>query len=135
MAPLRLLVSEIHNVGGFFGGDTVSLAGTPWPSDGDEQAFTIDEAALTNITSRFALVPGMLLELDVDGATIGRARLLAANDPRVLRAALGPPALPSSLDAPLVVSYYCLSCNLWVAGAPETTGQCILCGTLVEASD
>ena len=129
MAPLRLLVSEIHNVGGFFGGDTVSLSGTPWPNGDEEQTFTIDEAALENVTSRFALVPGMLLELDLRDTTVERARLLAANDQRALRAALRPPSLPSSLQAPLVLSYYCPSCNLWIAQSLDNAGLCALCGT------
>src|SRR5262245_21872466 len=89
MPPLRLLVSEVHNFGGFFGGDTITLSGAPWPEAGEEQTLTIDEAALENVADRHTIVVGMLLELHLAGTRVDRALLLAAPDHNSLRQALG----------------------------------------------
>ena len=59
----RIWVTEVHNFGGFFGGDTVTLSATPWP-DGDEETLTIDERALANVRERHLIGAEMLLELE-----------------------------------------------------------------------
>src|SRR5688572_10910031 len=65
---MRFFIGEVHNFGGFFGGDTVSLSGAPWREPGAaEQTLTIDEAALANVASRHQIAAGMLLELTMAG--------------------------------------------------------------------
>ncbi len=131
--PLRLLVSEVHNFGGFFGGDTVTLSGTPWQAaNSAEETLTIDQAALVNVRDRHTIAAGMLLELVMSGSRVDRAQLLAASEHRALRQALGPATLDSPLSAPQILSYHCEQCQLWVAGTPLQTDdgvRCVLCGT------
>jgi hypothetical protein len=134
--PLRYLVQEVHNFGGFFGGDTVTLTATPFagnaaPSDDDGQTITIDQQALANVRDRHTIGPGMLLELALSGDRVDRAELLAAATHAELRAALSTPAPEGPLAAPQILSYYCDSCKLWIAGAPQE-GCCRLCGALLE---
>lgn len=112
---MRLLVRELHNFGGFFGGDTVTLSGVEWRAEGAaERTLTIDEAALTNVRERHTLAVGMLLELSFAGERVERAALLGAAGHAELRRALGVPAPPAALDAPLVLSHRCDGCGLWV---------------------
>ncbi len=78
MSDIRLMwVTEVHNFGGFFGGDTVTLSATPWP-EGEETTLTIDEKALANIQARHMVSAEMLLELEFTGERIDRARLVGA---------------------------------------------------------
>jgi hypothetical protein len=126
--PIRYLVQEVHNFGGFFGGDTVTLSAIRFEQPDDEATITIDQQALTNVPDRHTIAAGMLLELDLTGDRVDRAELLGAATQAELRAALGPATLPEQLDQPLVLSYRCDSCNLWIAGAP-LAGACRLCGT------
>src|SRR3712207_3529737 len=80
MTEQRLMwVTEVHNFGGFFGGDTVTLSAVPWPT-GEEATLTIDEKALANITARHTLGAEMLLQLDFAGERIDRAHLVAARE-------------------------------------------------------
>lgn len=120
-------VREVHNFGGFFGGDTVTLTATPAGAPDDEQTLTIDERAFSNVRDRYTVMAGMLLALTFAGDRVDRAELLAAATREELRAALGPAAFDGPLNGPLVLSYRCDSCGLWVAGAP-TNGACRLCG-------
>ena len=134
--PTRYLVQEVHNFGGFFGGDTVTLTATPFagsaaPSDDDGQTITIDQQALINVRDRHTISPGMLLELALTGDRVDRAELLAAATHAELRAALGAPAPEGPLAGPQVLSYRCDMCKLWIAGAPRE-GCCRLCGTPLE---
>jgi hypothetical protein len=129
MAPVRLLVSEVHNFGGFFGGDTVTLSGAAWPSAAGavEQTLTIDAAALRNVPDRHTLGAGMLLELEFAGERVERAELLGAADYAELRRALGPPALPAGpLAGPHILSHHCAACALWVVTTPAPA-RCPLC--------
>jgi hypothetical protein len=126
--PVRYLVQEVHNFGGFFGGDTVTLSATRPERPDEEATITIDQQALANVRDRHTIAAGMLLELEMTGERVDRAELLGAATQAELRAALGPAALPEQLDQPLVLSYHCDSCKLWVAGAPQA-GACRLCGT------
>src|SRR5215208_3211866 len=131
----RFMVQEVHNFGGFFGGDTLTLTATPFGSDavpaGEEQTITIDQQALANVRDRHTISVGMLLELARTGERVDRAELLGAATHAQLRAALGPPAATGPLAEPLILSYACRTCNLWVAGSPEQ-GRCLLCGSLLQ---
>lgn len=127
MADLRRMwVTEVHNFGGFFGGDTVTLSAVPWP-DGEEETLTIDEKALQNIGARHNVAPEMLLELECAGDRIDRAWLLGARDRASMNEALnGTP--PPPLDAPRIRAYQCHHCDLWVVGAPDTASGEARCG-------
>ena len=131
----RFLVQEVHNFGGFFGGDTVTLTATSYDNAavpaGAEQTITIDQQALANVRDRHTISAGMLLELSRTGERVDRAALLGAATHAQLRAALGAPAAPGPLAEPLILSYACHSCNLWVAGAPEHR-LCRICGTALD---
>lgn len=134
MPPSRLLVSEVHNFGGFFGGDTVTLSGAAWPPSADavEQTLTIDAAALSNVPDRHTLVAGMLLELTFAGERVERATLLGAADHAALRRAIGPPALPPGpLAEPLILSHHCPACTLWVVSS-AAPARCPLCATALD---
>jgi hypothetical protein len=130
----RFLVREVHNFGGFFGGDTVTLTATPFGEQAvlaeDGQTITIDQQALENVRDRHTISVGMLLDLEHTGERVDRAKLLGATTYAQLRAALGAPAAAGLLSEPLILSYACRTCNLWVAGAPEQ-GRCQLCGHLL----
>ncbi|MDQ2999148.1 MAG: hypothetical protein M3R61_19125, partial [Chloroflexota bacterium] len=58
----RFLVQEVHNFGGFFGGDTVTLTATPFGDPGvlasQEQMITIDQQALANVRDRHTISAG-----------------------------------------------------------------------------
>src|SRR5215213_1900855 len=130
----RFLVQEVHNFGGFFGGDTVTLTATPFGEavpGADEQTITIDQQVLANVRDRHRIGVGMLLELVRTGERVDRAELLGAATHAQLRAALGAPSAAGPLAEPLILSYACRSCNLWVAGAPEQ-GRCRVCGSNLQ---
>jgi hypothetical protein len=133
---IRYLVQEVHNFGGFFGGDTVTLTATPFAGTvargGEEgQTITIDQQALANVRDRHTISAGMVLELALSGDRVDRAELLAAATQAELRAALGAPTLAGPLAVPQILSYRCDTCGLWIAGAPQE-GRCRLCGSLLE---
>jgi hypothetical protein len=132
--PIRYLVQEVHNFGGFFGGDTVTLSATQLDRPDEEATITIDQQALANVRDRHTIAAGMLLELQMSGDRVDRAELLGAATHAELRAALGPAALPVQFDQPLVLSYRCEGCKLWVAGTPQS-GACRLCGTPLPAGE
>ena len=131
----RFLVQEVHNFGGFFGGDTVTLTATPFGSDAmpadAEQMITIDQQALANVRDRHNISAGMLLELSRTGERVDCAKLLGAATHSQLHAALGPSAVAGPLAEPLILSYACQTCNLWVAGAPEH-GRCRVCAAALD---
>ncbi len=130
---MRLLITELHNFGGFFGGDTVTLSGVPWREAGAaEQTLTIDEAALANVADRHTLAPGMLLELSFAGERVEQAALLGAASHSELRRALGDPPLPDApLEAPLTLAHRCAACELWVPTA-HNLERCPICDTPAE---
>ena len=130
---MRYLVREVHNFGGFFGGDTVTLSATPPDRPDEETTITIDQQALANVRERHTIAAGMLLELEMSGDRVDRAELIGAATHAELRAALGPANVPEHLDQPLMLSYHCDRCNLWIAGSPEA-GACRLCGEQLEQS-
>lgn len=119
------LVQEVHNFGGFFGGDTVMLTATRGDTH-EEQSLTIDERAFTNVRDRYTIAAGMLLMLTLSGERVDRAELLGAASQAELRAALGPAQVAGPLAGPQILSYRCDGCGLWVAGAPDA-GRCRIC--------
>ena len=121
------LIHEVHNFGGFFGGDTVTLTATTREAPSDEYTLTIDERALANVRDRHTIAAGMLLALKLTGERVDRAELLGAATHAELRAALGEAQFDGPLEGPQILSYYCAACKLWVAGAPSE-GRCRLCG-------
>jgi rubrerythrin len=129
---MRLLVTEVHNFGGFFGGDTVTLSGAEWRAEAaEERTLTIDQAALANVADRHSVAAGMLLDLAFAGERVERATLLGAGTHAELRRALGEPALPAALDAPVALAHRCAGCALWVP--TDAAGACPVCGTPVGA--
>jgi rubrerythrin len=142
---MKFVVTEVHNFGGFFGGDTVTLNGAPWRAEeaAEERTLTIDQAALANVADRHSLVAGMLLELTFAGERVDRAVLLGAPSHAELRRALGDPHLgpfvlepvhAPALGGPHVLSHRCPACELWVATAHDPD-RCPVCATPVEALD
>jgi hypothetical protein len=121
------LVQEVHNFGGFFGGDTVTLTATARIAPDDQRTLTIDERALANVRDRHTIAAGMLLALKLTGERVDRAELLGAATHAELRAALGESVIDAPLDGPQILSYRCETCGLWVAGAPDE-GRCRVCG-------
>lgn len=124
------LVREVHNFGGFFGGDTITLTAAPRAAPDDEQTLTIDERVLANVADRHMLAEGMLLALELTGERVDRATLIGAPGHTGLRAALGPATPPTQLGAPLVLSYHCDACGLWLSGAPHD-GACSVCNQVM----
>ena len=123
-------VQEIHNFGGFFGGDTVTFTATRRGAPDAEETLMIDERAFTNVRDRHTLVPGMLLALRLAGERVDQAELVGAATHAELRAALKPLAPDGPLEGPQVLSYRCDTCGLWVVGPPQDN-RCRLCGALL----
>jgi hypothetical protein len=139
------LVQQVDNFGGFFAGEivTVTAIRRHSPSQGaggnstdgepseEPRTLAIDERVFTNVRDRHTIAAGMLLKLALSGERVDRAELIGATSQAELRAALGtaPPAAP--LDGPLVLSYRCDPCGLWLAGAPEDD-RCWLCGHPID---
>src|SRR5262245_38543129 len=128
----QYLVQEVHNFGGFFGGDTVMLTATRRDTH-EEQSLTIDERAFTNVRDRYTIAAGMLLALTLSGERVDRAELLGAASHAELRAALGRVQADGPLAEPQILSYRCEGCGLWVAGAPEE-GRCRICQASILAN-
>jgi hypothetical protein len=126
----RWQVLEVHNFGGFFGGDTVTLTAARW-DDQMEETLTIDEKALSNVRERHAVAPSMVFDLRMTGERVDQADLLAAADWSLLDAALGDEPPPDVFDGPRVYGYFCSHCSLWIVGPPEgdTHQLCTLCGS------
>ncbi len=135
MTDTRLmLVTEVHNFGGFFGGDTVTLSATPWPA-GEETTLTIDEKVLENLPARHLVAPNMLFQLDFTGERVDRARLLASRAREELSQALGDAPTSVSLENPRIRAYYCSTCQLWVCGQPTQASErfeCVICKTILS---
>ena len=130
---IRYLIQEVHNFGGFFGGDTVTFTALRRDAPEEEQTITVDERALSNVRDRHTIAAGMLLGVDLAGERVDRAELLGAATHADLRAALGPAEVNGPLDGPRILSYRCDTCGLWVAGAPDD-GACRLCGQPLATS-
>ncbi|MEF3275737.1 MAG: hypothetical protein K6356_15315 [Chloroflexus sp.] len=123
---MRVVIREVLNVGGFFAGETVTLAAQPWPEGGPEQTITIDDAALANVKARHLLAPGMVLDLTLAGDRVEQALLLGASDHAALRAAWRQPPL-QSIVAPHLLSFRCPVCRVWVTAVGDPP-VCAVCG-------
>lgn len=129
----RWQVIEVHNFGGFFGGDTVTLTATRY-DDRLEETLTIDEKALSNVRERHAVAPSMVFDLRMTGERVDQADLLAAGSWSLIDAALGDEPPAGGLDGPYVRAYLCSRCNLWIVGQPkgDTQQRCALCSAPLE---
>lgn len=117
---MRVLIAEVHNFGGFFGGDTVALSGKAWDAPAAPlQAFTIDESALTNMRERHTMTAGMLFELQLRGERVEAATLLAAPTYAALQRALVPQLPSGPCHSLTIMSHYCPTCDLWIVGEPR----------------
>ena len=126
----RWTVFEVHNFGGFFGSDTVTLTALRW-DDRSEDTITIDEQALANMPDRHKVAPAMVFDLLLVGDCVDHARLVGAAEWPLLDAALDPSPDGGPLPAPRVRAYRCARCELWVVGEPFREGslrRCRLCG-------
>ena len=128
------LVREVHNYGGFFGGDTVSLTASPQDAPDTALDLTIADNVFDNLSDRHAVVAGLVLALDLDGDEVRRAVVVGAQDRQALKKALRPaPPPPAPADGGLVraLAYHCGHCELWIAGAPDGSGPytCRVCGS------
>ncbi|HEY1013038.1 MAG TPA: hypothetical protein VGE07_10075 [Herpetosiphonaceae bacterium] len=124
----RFVVLEVHNYGGFFGGDTVTLDAAPLATPEEGRTLVIDAKALDNVPDRHKVLPGMVFAFDMDGERIDHARLLAAAVQAELRDALGDPAIAGPLEQPLLLSGRCPGCGRWVLGDLLKGERCDLCG-------
>jgi hypothetical protein len=123
-----MLITEVQNFGGFFGGDTVTLDAVPWRG-GDETTWTIDEKAFQNISDRYLIAADMILDVALVGERVDQAWVRAARQWDTLKPTLlAPSSVP--LAAPHVRAYRCATCDLWVLGEPidvDGTLRCALC--------
>jgi hypothetical protein len=123
----RYQVTEVHNFGGFFGGDTITLDAAPLNDPEAVRTLVIDARALANVPDRHTISAGMVFELDIDGERVDLARLLAAPEQTDLRHALGRPTVEGPLEQPLLLSGRCPTCGRWVLGDLWAQPQCRLC--------
>ncbi len=115
-------VHDVLNYGGFFAGDTVTLTAHAVDTPNDEQTFTIDQGALTNVGGdRYKIVGGVALDLQFEGERIAAATLIAAKDRATLRKSVVVKDEP--LDAPHIFAHHCAQCDLWILGEPKD-GKC-----------
>lgn len=130
----HIFITEVHNFGGFFGGDTVTFDAHVWPA-GETATWTIDEKAFQNIDDRYLVAADMLLDVELAGERVERAWVRAARSWETLKPTLGPPA--PKLDAPQIRAYHCTSCSMWVLGEPLNdagTLRCPICGQLLATA-
>ena len=124
----RFEVAEVHNYGGFFGGDTITFDAAPVANQEAVRTLVIDAPALVNVPDRHNILAGMVLELAMDGERVDRATLLAAQSIEELRDALGLPSFAEPLEEPVVLSGRCPTCERWVIRELLKNGQaCGLC--------
>lgn len=127
MATQRIIITEVHNFGGFFGGDTVTFDATPWPN-GDAATWTIDEKAFQNIDDRFLIAADLILEVALAGDRVDRAWVRAARKWDVIKPVIKSPA--EAVGTPQIRAYHCVACGLWVLGEPaeqDGTLRCAFC--------
>jgi hypothetical protein len=134
MTTQRILITEVHNFGGFFGGDTVTFDAVPWRG-GDETTWTIDEKAFQNISDRYLIAADIILDVALAGERVDQAWVRAARQWNTLKPTLPTPS-PAALAAPQVRAYRCDTCALWVLGEPidvDGTLRCVLCEQPLQA--
>ena len=120
-------VSEVHNYGGFFGGDTVTLDVMAIADHNDWRPLVIDAKALENIPERHNLLAGMVLTLEFSGERVDRAVLVAAREYEELRTALGLNQLPMTSTEPIKLSGCCEQCQRWLPAQHLTKQGCVVC--------
>ncbi len=125
-------VVEVHNFGGFFGGDTVTLDAAPLSDEADVRTLVIDARALANVPDRHCITAGMVFALEMDGERVDHAELLAAQSQADLRTALGTAQIDGPLDGPLLLSARCPNCGRWVIAARWHESGCELCAQAAE---
>ena len=123
----NFLIAEVHNYGGFFGGNTVTFDAAPLDTPDDLRTLVIDAPALDNVPDRHMLLANMVVALQMEGERVDYARLLAAPTHAELRDALGPAQLPDIVEAPVVLSGRCVGCQRWVLGELLRATDCALC--------
>ena len=112
------LVKEVHNFGGFFGGDTITFTAEPIDAADTEEELTVDEQAFSNVSDRYTITAGMVLEMTFAGDRVEQATLIGASSHAELRAALGAVELEGPLDRMHILSHQ-REDGLWVVGAPQ----------------
>lgn len=129
MALVRL--KEVLNYGGFFGGDTISAIAEPYEG-GEEFDITIDEHVFVNLTDRYKIFDGFILDVERDGERITSARVVAAPERKQLKEAVDATTASEREWAYRVFAYRCSEEDLWVRGEPVIVGddryRCQLCG-------
>lgn len=127
MTTQRILITEVHNFGGFFGGDTVTLDAVPWRG-GVAATWTIDEKALQNISDRYLIAADMLLDVQLAGDRVDQAWVRATRTWDTLKPVIISPR--ASTPTPQVRAYHCALCDMWVLGElidVAGTLRCALC--------
>lgn len=126
-------INQVLNYGGFFGGDTLSAIFEPF-GGGEEIDFTIDQHLIENVADRYKILDHFVLELEHDGPTVRRARVVAAPTRQQLKDAININAPGEVARKYRVFAYKCTKCpygELWVRGEPQELGnglyKCVLC--------
>lgn len=126
-------INQVLNYGGFFGGDTLSAIFEPF-GGGEEVDFTIDQHAIENVADRYKILDHFVLEIDHDGPTVRRARVVAAPTRQQLKEAIDATTPSEVAHKYRVFAYKCTKCpygELWVRGEPQELGdgqyKCVLC--------
>ena len=127
MTSTRFQIAEVHNYGGFFGGDTITFDAAPLNAPNDVRTIVIDGKDLNNVPDRHQILAGMVLDLQMNGERVDHALLMAAPSHAELRDALGPALVAGPLAAPLVLSGRCSRCERWVLGELLQGDGCALC--------
>ena len=123
-------IHDVLNYGGFFAGDTVTVIARPVANPSEEQTFTIDQSALTNVGGdRYKIVAGLALDLQFEGERVSSATVIAAQDRALLRKTVVVADAP--LDAPRLFAYHCAPCDLWILGELRD-GKCGVAGHLIN---
>ena len=130
----RFVISEVHNYGGFFGGDTITFDAAPLGAPDDARTIVIDGKDLNNVPDRHMILAGMVLALEMEGERVDRARLLAAPSQAELRDALGPASVAGPLDGPALLSGRCPRCERWVLPELLRPENCELCADAASRS-
>ncbi len=128
-------VEEVLNYGGFFAGDTVTLIAVPFGKEEPKLDLVIDEYVFDNLTDRHKIVPGMVLDLEIENEQkVTAARIVAAKAREALREAVESSA-PADREY-RIFAYRCPACNFWVRGEPEQTApdtcRCRVCGATFQ---
>ena len=126
------LIHEVHNYGGFFGGDTITFEAAPFTNLAEAQTIVIDGKDFANVPNRHNILANMVLELHMTGERVDVARLVAAPSHEELRTALELPTLPATINEPLTLSARCPKCNRWVLAELWHDSECEICSLGVK---